>query len=314
MRATCPACHADVAAGATRCPSCGARLPAAGSGAIEEIPLQDASASLAISWFDRALVVLAVVAVGSGLLIAGANALGFMGKTSTATRQSASAAASASQPTPTTVPPTIAWQETAEIHRFDIGDVFRYSCPAGGTPAAIFGLGVYADTSSVCSAAVHWGELTLSGGGTVTIMMQAGAPSYTPAEANGVTSAGLTNAIGASFVFVQENEQSGPWSRGAVVYRRFIGKTFDYECPPNGTPSLIWGSGRYTDDSSVCTAAVHSGLITFDRGGTVTIKIRRGIRGYVGSVQNHVVSSSWAVSSGSFVFVQGPDSTQQTGP
>jgi hypothetical protein len=133
-------------------------LPAAGSGAIEEIPLQDASASLAISWFDRALVVLAVVAVGSGLLIAGANALGFMGKPSTATRQSASAAASASQQAQTTVPTTIAWQETAEIHRFDIGDVFRYSCPAGGTPAAIFGLGVYADTSSVCSAAVHTDE------------------------------------------------------------------------------------------------------------------------------------------------------------
>ena len=88
------------------------------------------------------------------------------------------------------------------------------------------------------------------------------------------------------------------------MYRGDIGDKHAYDCPAGGTPSPIWGTNLYTDDSSVCTAAVHAGLITFEQGGTVTIKIRPGDRDYQASVQNHVVSQAWGISSGSFVFVE----------
>ena len=50
---------------------------------VEEVSLQDAAFG-AGQWWDRALVVLAAVAVGGGLLIAAANAVGLMGGASAA--------------------------------------------------------------------------------------------------------------------------------------------------------------------------------------------------------------------------------------
>jgi hypothetical protein len=270
-------------------------------GVIEEIPLQDASAGMGNSWRDRALVVMAVIAVGGGLLIAGANAIGLTGENSDATRTSASAVASAGSSAPTQLPVGYQWQLTAEIHRNNVGDVFRYECPPGGVAGSIFGLGLYAASSSVCTAAVHWGSVSLQAGGTVTIQIKPGASTYPGVAANGVLSHGAGEGD-ASFMFVEENAVSGPWARGAVVHRGDIGQEFDYDCPAGGTPSLIWGTRVYTDDSSICTAAVHAGLITFARGGMVTIEIRPGRDSYRGSVSNHVVSSSWTKSDGSYVF------------
>ncbi|MEP7159081.1 MAG: LCCL domain-containing protein, partial [Chloroflexota bacterium] len=57
------------------------------------------------------------------------------------------------------------------------------------------------------------------------------------------------------------------------------------------------------DDSSVCTAAVHAGLITFAAGGSVTIEIQPDAVTYTGSERNGVSSGSWSTWYGSFVFV-----------
>jgi len=50
-------------------------------------------------------------------------------------------------------------------------------------------------------------------------------------------------------------------------------KIFTQTCSPGGTAHYVWGSDIYTADSSICTAAVHAGLITYERGGTVTIEL-----------------------------------------
>ena len=275
-------------------------------GVIEEIPLQDASSGMANSWRDRALLVMAVVAVGGGLLIAGANAIGLMGEPNAA-RNSQGAAPSAAatatvRPKPTEPPVAELWQLTAESHRDNYGGVFRYQCPPGGAVSNVYGFGIYTDNSSVCTAAVHWGSLTLQEGGSVTIQILATIDHYSSVAANGILSQDA-DATDASFVFVQEDAPSGPWSTGAVGHRGDIGQRFDYRCPPGGTPAQVWGTRIYTDDSSVCTAAVHAGLITFEQGGSVTIEIRAGRREYPGSVQNHVVSADWGRWDGSYVFV-----------
>ena len=61
------------------------------------------------------------------------------------------------------------------------------------------------------------------------------------------------------------------WNDTATEFRGQNGAHFVYTCPSYGTASSVWGTDVYTDDSSVCTAAVHAGRITLAGGGSVTI-------------------------------------------
>jgi hypothetical protein len=96
-----------------------------------------------------------------------------------------------------------------------------------------------------------------------------------------------------------------PWSLNAVEHRAQVGEEFTYDCPPADESRLdtIWGTDVYTDDSSVCTAAVHAGAITFEDGGEVTIEIAPGEESYEASEQNGIESSSYGPWGGSFVVV-----------
>ena len=85
--------------------------------------------------------------------------------------------------------------------------------------------------------------------------------------------------------------------------RSAVGQLFEYVCPPDGGLSDIWGTDVYTDDSSICTAAVHVGLILRETGGRVTILIRPGLDHYRGSIRNGIVSTDYGPWAGSFVFV-----------
>lgn len=81
---------------------------------------------------------------------------------------------------------------------------------------------------------------------------------------------------------------------------------FTFNCPPGGAPHSVWGSDIYTADSSICTAAVHSGLITFERGGAVTINLKKGRNMYGASERNGVTTSPYGSWPLSFAF-QTPD-------
>jgi len=103
------------------------------------------------------------------------------------------------------------------------------------------------------------------------------------------------------------------WSTTATDRRARSGEQFTYTCPGNGSPSTVWGTDIYTDDSSICTAAVHAGLISFASGGTVTIAIRPGRDSFTGSTRNGVATGSWGAWGGSFVFVT-PGTTTPPAP
>lgn len=47
---------------------------------------------------------------------------------------------------------------------------------------------------------------------------------------------------------------------------------FRVECAPNGQFEPVYGSGPYEMSSSVCTAAVHAGVITREQGGMVAVR------------------------------------------
>jgi len=68
---------------------------------------------------------------------------------------------------------------------------------------------------------------------------------------------------------------------------------FTLDCPPVGAFHSVWGSDIYTADSSICTAAVHMGLITFEQGGPVTIDLRKGRNFYGASERNGVTTSAY---------------------
>ncbi len=93
--------------------------------------------------------------------------------------------------------------------------------------------------------------------------------------------------------------------------RGMNGEQYTFRCPPGKPqPSRVTGSDVYTDDSSICTAAVHAGSIRPKAGGDVTIEIRPGQRRYVGSERNYIKSSDYERPwSGSFVVVTPHDTT-----
>jgi hypothetical protein len=93
------------------------------------------------------------------------------------------------------------------------------------------------------------------------------------------------------------------WRANATRYRGMDGQQFDYDCPAGGEADTIWGTDTYTDDSSVCTAGVHVGVIALDEGGTVTIEIRPGEDEYQDTERNGIASQPYPAWGGSFVVI-----------
>ncbi len=79
---------------------------------------------------------------------------------------------------------------------------------------------------------------------------------------------------------------------------------FTVHCPEmcSSPPVQVYGSAFYTDDSSICQAAIHFGTIG-DKGGEVTIQIEEGQKRYKGSSQNGVESLSHGEFIRSFVVI-----------
>lgn len=92
------------------------------------------------------------------------------------------------------------------------------------------------------------------------------------------------------------------WEANASSLNSKDGETLTLQCSPGGTARSVWGSDIYTSDSSICTAAVHSGLITYQQGGTVTVELRPGRTIYGCSERNGVVTSPYGTYQQSFVF------------
>jgi hypothetical protein len=81
--------------------------------------------------------------------------------------------------------------------------------------------------------------------------------------------------------------------------RGHVGETFTI--PVVGSVAgTVWGTGTYTDDSSVSTAAVHAGLVENGKLGFVRVTILQGRDKYDGSTSHGVTSESWANHGGSF--------------
>jgi LCCL domain len=82
----------------------------------------------------------------------------------------------------------IAWDTTASGFKGESGKTYRFECPKGGSEHAVYGSDVYADYSSICSAAVHAGLIKLADGGVITLEYRPGRTIYGSTERNGIKS------------------------------------------------------------------------------------------------------------------------------
>jgi hypothetical protein len=91
------------------------------------------------------------------------------------------------------------------------------------------------------------------------------------------------------------------WGYVPADLRGRNGEQFTFNCAPNGSlAATVWGTDVYTDDSSVCKAAVHAGVIRLAQGGTVAVTILAGRTAYQGSTRNGVTTEGYGSWSGSF--------------
>jgi hypothetical protein len=206
--------------------------------------------------------------------------------------------------TPTT------WEANATSLNGAVGQTFTLACSPGGTAHSVWGSDIYTADSSICTAGVHSGLITIQQGGTVTIELRDARPIYGCTERNGVT----TSPYGfyqSSFVFktpnteavVREADDQTPvmWVTSATMLSGEIGKTYKFKCPSSGREGPVWGTDIYTIDSSICNAAVHAGKLTMESGGSVTIEMRPGESAYKGSTRNGIKTNDYGAYGRSFV-------------
>ncbi|MFO0559708.1 MAG: LCCL domain-containing protein [Polyangiales bacterium] len=195
-------------------------------------------------------------------------------------------------------------------------------CPPNGALGPTWGTDVYTADSSVCSAAVHSGLLDLAQGGVVQIVRESVPARFRGSVRNGVTSHGF-GVFPAAFRFAQgprpgltetpidgpsgrEGASDGPWARTLVSQRAGDhSQPVLVECPAGGSARTVWGTDVYTDDSSVCTAAVHAGLISFAQGGAVRAWLGPAQIAFRGTERNGVTSNNYGRFDGSFAFDRG---------
>jgi LCCL domain len=111
----------------------------------------------------------------------------------------------------------------------------------------------------------------------------------------GTTTPGATGAA-------DEDAAEVTWSTNVGPFVGRNGLKVAFVCPPSGTVGSLWGSGPFTDDSSVCTAAAYAGLITLADGGRVVIQITPGEEAYAAGEANGITAQSYGPWRGSFIF------------
>ncbi|XP_078499425.1 uncharacterized protein LOC144754936 [Lissotriton helveticus] len=185
-------------------------------------------------------------------------------------------------------------------------------CPEGclKQEAVVWGTDIYTDDSSICRAAINAGKVS-NAGGRVRMEKRPGQGSYQESTRNGVTSRSYGAWTG-SFVFTSANIVFPPTSspqppedsvQCSTTARQLTQSTAEVICPEGclKQEAIVWGTDIYTDDSSICRAAINAGKVS-NAGGRVRMEKRPGQGSYQESTRNGVTSRSYGAWTGSFVF------------
>jgi hypothetical protein len=192
--------------------------------------------------------------------------------------------------------------DNAATFRGQVGRRVTYVCPAYFPLAgSVYGTDVYTDDSPICLAAAHAGVLQAGTAGAVTFVIGGDVASFQGSTRNGVKSQGYTSV----YPTMQFDTGGAPgqidWATtGARIPQEFTG-TVVVTCPPRGiTSNTLWGTDVYADDSQICVAAVHAGVITLAAGGPVAVTPAPGAASYTQSTRNGITSQRYGAWTASF--------------
>ena len=171
-------------------------------------------------------------------------------------------------------------------------------CDAGQADGSVWGSGPYTADSDICTAATHAGIVGTNGGG-VRVLLQPGQASYDGSTAHGITSKDW-GSFQASFS-VSHLNGSVETTYPTCAEMPDGAHSFSCRCVPDFTIRGVWGSGPYTADSDICSAALHAGYID-ETGGDVFVLRVQGLRFYHGQDSYGVSSSDWGAFDPSIVF------------
>ncbi|HZI08939.1 MAG TPA: M57 family metalloprotease [Myxococcus sp.] len=176
----------------------------------------------------------------------------------------------------------------------------RIACSCGAVSSgAVWGTDLYTDDSNVCVAAVHAGAIP-SSGGTVAVTIQPGQSSYTGTTRNGITTYSYGAWAGSFSVSGQTPPPSSCSGYNFTSYRGQNGTQVTCGCAAV-SGGAVWGTDLYTDDSNVCVAAVHAGVIP-SSGGAMVVTIQPGQSSYTGTTRNGITTYSYGAWAGSVSF------------
>ena len=176
----------------------------------------------------------------------------------------------------------------------------------GAVSTNVWGSDVYTDDSQVGAAAVHAGVLGVGEFGFVKVTLLPGQPHYEGSVRNGVTSQSFEQWQGSFRVesapppwLVQLPGGEDPSQLVPLATMRgHVGLSFSIQVTGAAT-GPVWGTGVYTDDSSLAAAAVHAGLLKAGEIGILRVTIAPGRQSYVASEQNGVKSQPYGPWEGS---------------
>jgi hypothetical protein len=178
-----------------------------------------------------------------------------------------------------------------------VGKIFRVKCPScKGIKTSVFGSFIYHPLSSICSSAVHAGNLEEEGGYILVEKVQGkeiyngSVGSYDKISSTfskSKISFKTKKAIPPTKISCTDTPAVSPFNTATV------GTKFVVICPKKCSENklFIYGTEVYSDQSPICLAGFHSGVMN-DRGGELEFIIESGQNFYKGSKSFGIISKS----------------------
>jgi hypothetical protein len=94
-------------------------------------------------------------------------------------------------------------------------------------------------------------------------------------------------------------------TQSAAAFRKDTGKRLTFVCHgSDGKNAAVHGTDVYTDDSAICAAAIHAGVLKTGQAGVVTIQMGSGAKEFRGSARNGITSRNYGRWESSFTFAR----------
>jgi hypothetical protein len=181
--------------------------------------------------------------------------------------------------------------------REEVGKTLTFAI-RGRIDETVYGTTIYADHSSLASAAVHAGIVRDGQRALVKVKLLPGQNSYEGSTQNGVQSFRYGQG-GGSFQVLSATVSRPNRTPSMSSYRDLVGESLTIPLV-GATTGRVSGDGVYTDGSPPAAAAVHAGILGSGEFGWVRIVLMPGQSSYPGSSRNGVTSEASGAAEGSF--------------